>query len=90
MRVDDAPGAPSELRQRARRSSAEGAAASDPAAPPSGEPAPRASAAGGSRLPQAPLRWFAGALPPPALRSAQQHFFRGARSTLVPRQAPDA
>lgn len=26
--------------------------------------------------PQAPLRWFAGSLPPPALRSAQLHFWK--------------
>ncbi len=35
---------------------------------------PRTSQTG---LPATPLRWFAGALPPPPLRAAQQHFWRG-------------
>lgn len=30
------------------------------------------------QLPAAPLRWFAGAMPPVVLKAAQQHFWRGA------------
>jgi len=41
---------------------------------PPGEPAKPGAVT--PRLPQAPLRWFAGPMPPPALRSAQQHFWR--------------
>jgi hypothetical protein len=77
-RVEEAPGTPSELRQRARRASVDAAAADGNSTSPAANAAPRASTAGASGLPQAPLRWFAGAMPPPALRSAQQHFFRGA------------
>ena len=33
-----------------------------------------------AQLPAAPLRWFAGAMPPMALKAAQQHFWRGAPS----------
>jgi hypothetical protein len=51
---------------RSKRASTEGDTA---------EQQPRAARTG---LPVAPLRWFAGALPPPPLRAAQQHFWRGA------------
>lgn len=39
------------------------------------KPAGGAKASPG-QLPVAPLRWFAGSLPPPSLRAAQQHFWR--------------
>ena len=68
-RVDEASEPQPDVRQRVRSGSKDDAAA-EPR-----EPRPSAAA---STLPQTPMRWFAGAMPPPALRAAQQHFFRGA------------
>jgi hypothetical protein len=34
------------------------------------------------QLPAAPLRWFAGAMPPVVLKAAQQHFWRGAGARM--------
>lgn len=40
------------------------------------------AARGPAPPPVAPLRWFAGALPPPSLRAAQQHFCRALESAV--------